>query len=383
MIANLDFARIFDVKIKIHWTFFFLLAWIFMLVFLTLQSCSSKQNGILPVETSMTESVYASVTIQPDSLYQVYATVSGILDANLVEEGDLVSANDHLFQIINNAPKLNSENAKFALDLAKENYDGRAAILSGIEDEIEAAKLKYSNDSINYFRQKHLWDQHIGSKAEYDTKKLNYELASNQLKLLQSRFNQTKNQLETALKQAQNNYRTANIATEDFTVESKINGKVYALYKEPGEIVTSMEPLAAIGSAKRFIIELLVDEVDIVRIHQEQEVLVHLDAYEDVIFKGQVTKIYPKKDERNQTFTVEAIFENPPKVLYPGLSGEANIIIAKKDKVLTVPKAYVTEDNKVKTDQGLTAIELGLQNMEYVEVLSGIDKDTYLYKLEE
>ena len=331
----------------------------------------------------MTESVYASVTIQPDSLYQVYATVSGILDANLVEEGDLVSARDHLFQIINNTPKLNTENAKFALELAKENYDGRAAILSGIEDEITAAKLKSTNDSINYFRQKNLWDQGIGSKAEYDTKKLNYELALNQLKLLQSRYNRTKNELETAVKQAQNNYQTANIATEDFTVDSKINGKVYALYKEPGEIVTSMEPLAAIGSAKRFIIELLVDEVDIVRIHQGQEVLVHLDAYEATIYKGKVTKIYPKKDERNQTFTVEAIFENPPNVLYPGLSGEANIIIAKKDKVLTIPKAYVTDDNEVKTDQGLTVIEIGLQNMEYVEVLSGIDKDTYVYKLEE
>jgi multidrug efflux pump subunit AcrA (membrane-fusion protein) len=345
-------------------------------------SCSKHEQKIRPLEQPMTESVYSSVTIQPDSLYQVYATVSGILDANLVEEGDLVSAKEPLFQIINNTPKLNSENAKFALDLAKENYNGNAAILTGIEDEIVAAKLKYANDSINYFRQKNLWEQHIGSKAEYDTKKLNYELALNQLKLLKSRYNRTKNELETAIKQAQNNYQTANITTEDFTVDSKINGKVYALYKEPGEIVTSMEPLAIIGSANRFIIELLVDEVDIVRIQDGQEVLVHLDAYEDAIYKGKVTKIYPKKDERNQTFTVEAIFENPPKVLYPGLSGEANIIIAKKDKVLTIPKAYVTDDNKVKTDQGLITIELGLQNMEYVEVLSGIDKDTYLYQLD-
>lgn len=354
-----------------------------VLSFIILVSCSKQQQKIRPVEQSMTESVYASVTIQPDSLYQVYATVSGILDLNLVEEGDLVSANDHLFQIINNTPKLNSENAKFALDLAKENYNGSAAILKGIQDEIEAAKLKYSNDSISFFRQKNLWDQQIGSKAEYDTKKLNFELASNQLKLLKSRYNRTKNELETAIKQAQNNYRTANITTEDFTIDSKINGKVYALYKEPGEMVTSSEPLAAIGSAKRFIIELLVDEVDIVRIQNGQEVLVHLDAYEDAVYKGKVTKIYPKKDERNQTFTVEAIFEHPPKVLYPGLSGEANIIIAQKNKVLTIPKTYVTDGNQVKTDQGLITIELGLQNMEYVEVRSGIDKDTYLYKLEE
>lgn len=352
----------------------------FSVLLIILLSCANNQEKVLPKERTLIEAVYSSATIQPDSLYQVNAIVSGILDANLVEEGDLVSKNDQLFQIINNTPKINTQNAKLALNLARENYSGKAAILSSIEDEIEAARLTYKNDSINYYRQKNLWDQHIGSKVQYDTKRLNYQLASNQLKLLQSRYNRTKNELRTAVKQAQNNYQTAAITTKDFTVDSKINGKVYALYKEPGEIVTTMEPLATIGSAKRFIIELLVDEVDIVRIALDQEVLIHLDAYEDAIFKGKISKIFPKKDERNQTFTVEAIFIDQPKVLYPGLSGEANIIIAKRDNVLTLPKAYLIDDNKVKTDDGFIIVKTGLQNMDYIEILSGISKDTYVYK---
>ncbi len=351
-----------------------------LIISLVLTSCSTTEDKILPTERSLTESVYSSATIQPDSLYQVYAIVSGILDANLVEEGDLVTKDDHLFQIINNTPKINTQNAKLALNLAQENYNGSAAVLSSIEDEITYAKLKYKNDSINYFRQKNLWGQHIGSKVQYDTKKLNYQLASNQLKLLQSKFNRTKNELHTAVKQAQNNYQTAAITTKDFTVNSKINGKVYALYKEPGEIVTTLEPLASIGSAKRFIIELLVDEVDIVRIGLNQDVLLNLDAYNDTIFKGTVSKIYPKKDERNQTFTVEAIFVSQPVVLYPGLSGEANIIIDKKEKVLTIPKVYLIDNTKVKTNEGLVTIKTGLQNMDYIEILSGISKDTYIYK---
>ncbi|WP_040250132.1 efflux RND transporter periplasmic adaptor subunit [Psychroserpens mesophilus] len=345
-----------------------------------LGSCSGQQERILPQERTLVESVYASVTIQPDSLYQVYATVSGLLDVNLVEEGDLVYKNDPLFQIINNTPKLNTQNAKFTLDLAKENYNGRAAILSSIEDEIAASMLKYKNDSVNYFRQKNLWDQNIGSKLQFDTQKLNYELASNQLKLLQNKYHRTKNELLTSLKQAQNNYQSASIATKDFRVESKINGKVYALYKEPGEIVTSMEPLAAIGSADRFIIEMLVDEVDIVRIAIRQDVVIHLDAYADTIFKAKVSKIYPKKDERNQTFKVEAVFENPPKVLYPGLSGEGNIIISTKENVLTIPKTYLNQVHQVKTDQGLITVTTGLENMEYIEIQSGLTSDTYLYK---
>lgn len=357
-------------------------AFYFLIILLIAMSCSDKRDKILPIEQTVTESVYSSVTIQPDSLYQVYAIVAGILDQNLIEEGDLIVKDQVLIQIINSTPKLNAQNAKFSLELAKENYNGSATILSSIEEEIEAAKLKLKNDSINYFRQKNLWDQNIGSKVQYDTKKLNYELATNTLSMLQSKYDRTENELQTLLKQAQNNYQSSLINTKDFAVKSKINGKVYALYKEPGEIVTTLEPLASIGSATRFIIELLVDEVDIVRISKDQTILITLDAYNGKVFKGKVSKIYPQKDERNQTFKVEAVFENPPKVLYPGLSGEANIVIAKKDGILTIPKAYIIDDNRVKTDDGLVPITTGLQNMEYIEVLSGITKDTYIYKPE-
>ena len=355
------------------------LSYILILIFMML-SCSKKQDKILPEQKNLVESVYSSVTIQPDSLYEVYAVVSGILDKNLGTEGDLISMDEPLIKIINNAPILNTQNAKFALQLAEDNYSGSATILEGIQDEIETASLKYKNDSINFLRQQNLWNQKIGSKSDYDTKKLNYQMASNNLSLLKNKYNSTKNELKTAFNQAQNNYKTSLINTKDFTITSKINGKIYALYKEPGELVTMQEPLASIGSANNFIIELLVDEVDIVRISKNQEVIITLDAYNGAIFSGKISKIYPKKDARNQTFKVEAVFDNPPKVLYPGLSGEANIIIDKKENVLTIPKEYLIENNKVKTDEGLITILTGLQNMEDIEVLSGITKNTYIYK---
>ena len=351
-------------------------------VLLLMFSCSKKTNKIYPEKRDLTESVYTSVTIQPDSLYQVYAIVAGILDKNFVEEGDIVSKDDALVQVVNNTPKLNAQNAKLSLELARENYNGSAAILSGIKDEIIAANLKYKNDSVNYFRQKNLWEQNIGSKVEYDTKQLNYQLSSNNLQLLQSRYDRTKNELLTAVKQAQNNYQSSLLNTKDFTVKSTINGKVYALYKEPGEIVNTMEPLATIGSATKFVIDMLVDEVDIVKITKKQKVIISLDAYNGEVFTGKVSKIYPKKDERNQTFTVEAIFDEAPKTLYPGLSGEANIVISNKENALTIPKEYLIDDNKVKTDDGIVTITTGLQNMEFIEVISGITENTNIHKPE-
>ena len=349
------------------------------LVLVFFQSCSKQGEAIQPKYRQLTESVYTSVTIQPDSLYQAYAIVSGILDKNLVEEGDTVLKGQDIIQVINNTPKLNTQNAELQLQLAQENYNGRAAILKTIEDEIISATLKYKNDSVTYFRQKNLWDQKIGSKAEYDAKKLSYELAENNLQLLQSRYQRTESELLTAVKQARNNLKTTQIASKDFTITSKINGRIYALYKEPGEIVNTMEPLAALGSRDRFIIEMLVDEVDIVKVVANQPIIITLDAYGEDIFKGKVSRILPKKDERNQTFTVEALFDAPPQTLYPGLSGEANIIIAKKDSVLTLPISYVKE-NTVETNNGVVTIEVGLKNMEYIEIVSGIDSNTKVYK---
>src|SRR5690606_9606792 len=144
-------------------------------------------------------------------------------------------------------PQLNTQNAKLSLELARQNYRGNAAVLKGIEDEIEAAMLQFRNDSINYFRQKNLWEQNIGAKATYDAKKLNYELSQKNLEQLKRRYDRTKNELRTALEQAENSYQASLINTGDFTIESKINGKVYALYKNPGEIVNTRSEERRVG----------------------------------------------------------------------------------------------------------------------------------------
>jgi multidrug efflux pump subunit AcrA (membrane-fusion protein) len=346
-------------------------------------SCGGKQEKIFPTRINLTESVYASVTVQPDSLYQAYAPVAGILDRNLLDEGDLVSKGTPMIQIVNSTPKLNTDNARLALQLAQENYYGSSAVLRSLEDEIQSAILTFKNDSMNYIRQKRLWDQNIGSKVQFENQKLAYEISGNNLKRLKNKYVQTKNELSTQVQQALNNYNTSKLTTQDFTVSSKITGKLYALYKNPGEIVNTLEPLASVGSATDFIIELLIDEVDIVKLNLGQKVLITLDAYGDKVFDAKISKIYPKKDERSQTFLAEAIFIDAPQALYPGLAGEANIIISKKDSVLTIPKEYLLEGNQVRTQNGLVGVVTGLQNLERVEILNGINENTEILKPEE
>lgn len=353
------------------------------LVFLSLFgffSCSKSAEKIYPERKRLVEAVYASVTVQPDSLYYAYSSVQGLLDVNFLEEGDLVKKGDPVLKIANTKSSLSRDNVALEMNLAKENYLGNAALLNSILDEIDAAKVQLNNDSINFARQHRLWKQNIGSKIEYDNRKLSYELSQNRLSALIRQYNRTKAELRTRLEQTQNSLKSANDLSEDYIIKSKINGTVYALYKNPGELVNTLEPVAAIGQSDAFILELIIDEVDIIKLELDQKMAVTLDAYPNEVFDAILTKIYPKKEERNQTFKAEARFVEAPKRLYAGLAGEANIIIAIKDNALTIPKDYLLPQNEVETEKGSVSVTIGIQNLELVEVLEGIDENTAIVK---
>ena len=342
-------------------------------------SCNKeKKQSVTPEIQSITESVYSSVTIQPDSLYEVYSAVTGILEKSFVEEGSLISENQPIFKITNDNPKLNTENARLTMEMAKDNYNGKNPILTDLKNEVNLAKLKYTNDSINYSRQKTLWDKNIGSKVDYDSKKLQFETTKQQLSSIKNKYLRTQKELKQQVEQAANNYKASLYQTKDFTVKSKLNGVVYSIYRNVGELISAQQPIAAIGSKNNFIAELLIDEVDIAKIEINQKVLISLEAYKNQTFEAKVTKIYPQKNERSQTFKIEALFIEMPTKLYPGLSGEANIVISKKENCLTIQKIYFN-DGKVLTDDGEVEVETGLESLDKIEILSGIDKTTKIY----
>ncbi len=346
---------------------------------LFLASCQKNEGAIKAEITTLTESVYASVTIQAEDLYNVHSAVSGIINEVLVEEGDIVRYQSPLIQITSTSPELNLHNARLALDLAKRNYEGRANLLNEIRDEIVIAKLKLENDSINFIKQRNLWLKNIGTQNTFEHKELAFLTSKGNLQLLNSRLSRTEQNLLTVWQEAQNNYRNAQHTQNDYTIKSRMEGRVYEVLKEPGEMITPQEPIALIGSADRFTIKLEIDEVDITKVDKGQKVVVSLDAYSGQVFNAFISHIYPRKNMATQTFRLEANFIKPPEKLFSGLSGEANIVIRVKERVLVIPRSYLTENDKVNTDEGLVQVKIGLQSLEHIEILSGIDSVTNLY----
>lgn len=350
--------------------------------FLFLTACEEKFEETKPSFVKMTESVYASVTILPVDLYQVYSVVPGILEKVDIKEGDQVKIGQTIAKISSSNQKIQIEKAALNVNYARENYEGKATALKSITDEINLLKDQIQLDSTNFFRQKSLWKKGIGSKNQLETKQLKYESNQSKLKILFKKYDQTKFELENYFKNTQNDLKRVKSNLQDFYIKSKVDGTVYTLLKNEGELISQQQPLAQIGKSNSFVIEMMIDEVDVAKIELDQKALISLDAYEGQVFEAKVNKIYPLKDNRTQTFKVEAAFEQAPPKLFAGLSGEANIVLSEKENVLTIPVNYVLENGNVNTKDGEISIKTGMKNMEWIEVVAGIDTATVLLKPE-
>lgn len=354
---------------------------VFSFCFLSIFSCKKKKDTTQAIIKDITESVYASGKIKAAEQYAVFSTTNGILKHSFVKPGDTVQKDEPLFLLDDRASNLTNENAKINLELSEENNKRNSDQLQELELSKKIAYNRFQLDSSIYMKQKRLWEQNIGTEIEYEQKQLAYQTSKSNYEIANSKYAQAKRQLATNAKIASNNYSITKKQQADYTIKSLMNGTVYDVLKEQGELITPQTQLAVIGLSNQFIIELEIDEKDISRIKNGQRIEINMDSYKGQSFEGVITSIYPIMNERTRTFTVKARFINQPPTIYPNLSVEANIVIQTKKNVLVIPTTYLLNDSTViLEDEKVTSVKVGLRNYNYVEILGGIKSTDILYK---
>ena len=349
------------------------------ILIMLLFSCKNKVETTYPSIEKITHSVYASGVVKSDNQYQVYAKVNGVITQILVKDGAFIKKGQAIVKLGDDAQKLNYENAKL---LAKysDAYANKEK-LQQAQTELELAKLKMDNEFSLLERQKKLWAQEIGSKNDIDQRELSYNNAMSNFNANKLRINDLKKQIDFQSEQTKRTASISSTSLNDYIIKSEIDGKIYSLTKEKGEMVNTQIPIAIIGDASNFYVELQVDEYDISKIKIGQKVLLTMDSHKGEVFEASISKLYSMMNEKSKSFKVEANFTKQPENLYPNLTTEANIIIEVKENTTTIPRNYlINNDLVLLANQEKRKVTVGLKDYEKVEILSGITTKDQLFK---
>lgn len=354
-------------------------AYLTLALVLVFNSCAKEQESYVVSEQKIIEAVYASGIVKAKGQYEVFAANQGLIQQVFVGDGDIVKQGQPLFAIQDMSSKLTSENAKLLADYAA--WNSRGEKLEELKTNISLAEKKLQNDSLLFNRQKELWNQGIGSRIDFEQRSLALESSKANLKSLLSRLKDTQKELNFLKAQSTKQYNISTQNLSDFTVRSKIDGRVYDIKAKVGELAVMGRPLATVGASNRFELELQVDEKDISKIKIDQAVKVRMDAYDKQVFDATITHISPLMNEKARSFILEAAFISPPPSLYPFLTAEANIIIAQKEKSLVIPRSFLLNDSTVLTKNELQVkITTGLKDYQMVEITGGLSKGDIIYK---
>jgi HlyD family secretion protein len=126
------------------------------------------------------------------------------------------------------------------------------------------------------------------------------------------------------------------------------------------------------------------DEVDSAAIRIGQRAKVTVDSHPDTEFAGRVVRIAPYVldiEAQNRTVEVEVEFQDKELTseLLPGTSADVEVVLEAREDVLRLPTSALLEGNRVLVAGNgrlsEQAIEVGLKNWDYIEVLKGLEAE--------
>lgn len=345
-------------------------------------ACSGDKDTIKPEVKPLMEAVYASGFVVSGQEYQLFSQVDGNLIQILVKEGEEVKKGQPLLLIESTQQNARYTLSKQSYEMAKKNYSESSPVLRELKTAIESSRIKFQYDSLNFSRYSNLLKANATSRAEFDRIKLIYENSKNEYALQSSRYEKVRNDLFLALQSAESQWKVAQEESGHYELRSEMDGMVFKIMKEKGELVRRSEAIAIVGSGNSFYLKLTVDELDVQRLKVGQEVVVKIDAYPQKVFKGKVSKVYPLIDTRQQSLRVDATLEETLPAGFSGLAVEANIIIRQKDRAIVIPKSALLSGDSIwiKSAEGEKKVKVirGIETLDEVEIVDGIDSTVQL-----
>ncbi len=255
-------------------------------------------------------SVPAAGEISPAEQVSVKPEINGKIESLPVDIGDEVKKGQLLFTL-DDKELLNEKLSKVT--------------------EVERAKLQVAQAERNYKRAAELSQANLISTELFENSKTEYDLARNGLERSQRDLAVLDERLT----------KTKIIAPFDCTILTRPVSMGQAVSGSGG--FNSGTEVLTIADLHNLIINAHINQADISRLHQDQQVEVAVEAVPGLVVMGRVERIAPQATIRNNIkgFAVRIFLKDADKRIRPGMTANIKIPVASADNVVAVPLASV------------------------------------------
>ena len=335
------------------------LAFIYTIYFLAQKS---KQNPIVfetaqaSYNTIIKQSL-ATGTIKPREEVVIKPQVSRIIDQLYVEAGDKVERGQLIarVKVIPNMVSLNNA-----------------------QNRLETAQINYNTAKLEFDRNEKLYKQGVIAVADF-------QLVEQRFKNAIAERNAAQDNLDIVREGA-----TKSSGKESLTlIKSTVTGMILDVPVKVGNQVIESNnfnegtTIASVANMSDMIFEGLIDESEVGKIQQGMDLIITIGAIENQKFDAKLEYIAPKGTEQNGAiqFQVRAKVDlNSNFFIRAGYSANANIVLDKRDSVLSIPEGLLQFENDSTFVEILTGdqqyekrhVKLGLSDGITVEVLEGV-----------
>lgn len=376
-----------------------------------------KYGSTKPEVKTILNKAVATGSIKPRLEVNVKPQVSGVVDQIFVEAGQQVKKGDRLAKIKLIPSEVNVNSARSNVELARIRVDEATRELNrqkkvNLEQlDVQEAQRSYELAQAEEQRQRKLLDDGITSQQEYDRIKLDLDVkkttldnaslrSSNDLSAAQSQLDIRRQELEAAVNNLQllkegvtrSSRQVSNI------VVATVDGMVLDVPVEEGSSVIERNnfnegtSIAVLADMNNIIFEGKVDESDVGKLSEGMALKLSIGALPEASLDAVLEFISPKGVEEEGTikFEIKAAITNQPTDIFlrAGYSANGDIIISRRDSIVAIQERDVIYRNdstlveKVVGEDSYEeiAVELGLSDGIYIEVIDGVDTTVAIKK---
>jgi len=331
-----------------------------------------SNKGVVTVQTGKAERqdlssiVSASGEIKPKTYVNIGANAFGKITHLYVKEGDRVRKGQLLAQLENVQSAADVAATKASLEASRTDALAAEANLNTAKADLNRAKADVERMRLDWDRAEGLYKAELIAKAEYETRKANWQSAEAGLAQEEARVAQAKAQLDSAgrhVAQTNASLTRASDVLQKTVYAAPYNGMITNLPVREGETVVigiqnaPGSTLMTLADMSVITAEVKVDETDIVNVRLGQPAEVTIDAIPKKVFHATVSEIgnnaivrstgvatsqQASASQEAKDFKVVVTLQDPPEDLRPGLSTTAKITTATRSNVVTIPIQALT-----------------------------------------